>query len=525
MFSQGYIIDSQICIVLLWLFYVTLLRRRVSHTAARIYLLGVIPVGMLLAALKIPLLPAVEPTSSLSLFDTDITVSVVQPVAEVPQDMGLSLWVWLYAAGAALMLGFIIINLVRLFVERRRANGRRIVFVSGGTSGDAPTAYSAFGTIFIDNRWEGSPMLNPIVAHEQCHLDRGHSIDLLIMNILRSLLWFNPVSWHLTAMLREVHEFEADSAVLHSGCPAQDYLAMLLSVESGIVSSHKISFSLTNNFSYSLTKKRLVMIAQPTRSGLWRLLLALPLVGMMLTSFSLTAKPMESTPQKDSIDYQSFMETSTATPLFVVDGEIKSKAEFQALTPENFSDIVVINGTKAVGLFGEKGANGVILTTLKKLEERVLDLNIVESPQGSADTTKHIQIGRRPNNSLTLRGLPKYKIDGEKTPAFVLDGEFITQAEVEKLEMDDLHSITVIKNGETAQALCGDEGINGVVLLVSKNKVSDNNIIRVPPVNTEKKTEDTPVAKLDLEIINVDILPLSDTTKITKSVREEEKKR
>lgn len=504
MFSQGYIIDSQICIVLLWLFYVTLLRRRVSHTAARVYLLGVLPVGMLLAALKIPLLPAVEPTSSLSLFDTDITVSVVQPVAEVPQDMGLSLWVWLYVAGAALMLGFIIINLVRLFVERRRANGRRIVFVSGGTSGDAPTAYSAFGTIFIDNRWEGSPMLNPIVAHEQCHLDRGHSIDLLIMNILRSLLWFNPVSWHLTAMLREVHEFEADSAVLHSGCPAQDYLAMLLSVESGIVSSHKISFSLTNNFSYSLTKKRLVMIAQPTRSGLWRLLLALPLVGLMFTSFSLTAKPVDSTPQKDSSDYQSFMETSTATPLFVVDGEIKSKTEFQALTPENFSDIVVIKGTKAVGLFGEKGANGVILGTLKKPEERVfnLDLDVVPLPQGSADTTKHIQIGRGPKNSLTLRGTPKDSTDKKNAPALVFKGVFISQSEAEKLDMNDVKSITVLK-GEAAKSAYGDKGVNGVVVITPKD---DN-----APVDTEVPTEVTPVVNLDLEVVNVDILPSSDT--------------
>lgn len=501
MFSQGYIIDSQICIVLMWLFYVTLLRHRVSHTAARIYLLGVIPVGMLLAALKIPLLPAVEPTSSLSLFDTDITVSVVQPAtsAELPQSIGLPLWVWLYVAGAALMIGLIVINLVRLFVERRRANGRRIVFVGGGTSGDTPTAYSAFGTIFIDNRWEGSPMLDPIVAHEQCHLDRGHSAELLIMNILRSLLWFNPVSWHLTAILREVHEFEADSAVLRSGCPAQDYLAMLLSVESGIVSSHKISFSLTNNFSYSLTKKRLVMIAQPTRSGLWRLLLALPLVGMMLTSFSLTAKPMESTPQKDSIDYQS----STAMPLFVVDGEIKSRAEFQALTPENFSDIVVIKGTKAVGLFGEKGANGVILVTLKKPEERVfnLDLDVVPLPQESADTTKHIQIGRGPNNSLTLRGTPKDSTDKKNAPALVFKGVFIPQSEVEKLDMNDVKSITVLK-GEAAKSAYGDKGVNGVVVVTPKDDT---------PVDTEVPTEVTPVVNQDLEVVNVDILPLSDT--------------
>lgn len=62
MFSQGYLIDSQLCVGVLWLFYFVLLHRRVPLTAARVYLLLLCPVDMLLPSLRIPLLPAPKTT-------------------------------------------------------------------------------------------------------------------------------------------------------------------------------------------------------------------------------------------------------------------------------------------------------------------------------------------------------------------------------------------------------------------------------------------------------------------------------
>ena len=47
MFSQGYLIDSLVCIVALWLFYIAVLHRRTNLRAARWFLLTFVPVGLL----------------------------------------------------------------------------------------------------------------------------------------------------------------------------------------------------------------------------------------------------------------------------------------------------------------------------------------------------------------------------------------------------------------------------------------------------------------------------------------------
>jgi TonB-dependent SusC/RagA subfamily outer membrane receptor len=53
--------------------------------------------------------------------------------------------------------------------------------------------------------------------------------------------------------------------------------------------------------------------------------------------------------------------------LFVLDGRIlNDQAEVQDLDPARIDNIQVLKGAAAVERFGERGANGVVLITLKK---------------------------------------------------------------------------------------------------------------------------------------------------------------
>ncbi len=58
--------------------------------------------------------------------------------------------------------------------------------------------------------------------------------------------------------------------------------------------------------------------------------------------------------------------------LYVVDGEIKDKEFVNSLNPENIQSIHVLKGESATALYGEKGKNGVIKITTKKVEEIVV---------------------------------------------------------------------------------------------------------------------------------------------------------
>ena len=148
MFSQGYLIDTQLCIAALWLFYIAVLHRRTGLQAARIFLLSLVPVGMLLPFIRIPLLPA-EPLPLRTMPQNVVTdVPAIQPEATLSEVL-----TWGYAAGTVLALAFTLGSVLRTWIRVRKTRDSRIVF-----SPDVAGAYSVFGTVFINDKYEGSPM-------------------------------------------------------------------------------------------------------------------------------------------------------------------------------------------------------------------------------------------------------------------------------------------------------------------------------------------------------------------------------
>lgn len=283
MFSQGYLIDSQLCIAVFWLFYTVVLHRRTDLRAARAFLLLLVPLGLLLPLLRLPLLPPQALPAAVSdglpvdtAFRTKSGITVFQVM------------VALYVTGAAIGLLSTVWDIFRTWVRTKRvkpqiAGRERLVF-----SSDVAGAYSVFGTIFVNDKYEGSPALEHILAHERSHIARRHSLDLIWMRFWRCLLWFNPTVWHCLKLLREVHEFQADRDVLLQGNPVAPYVELLVGAEAGIYPGN------AHAFSYSLTKKRLRMIERATRKsgvgGYLRLAALFPLAGVLAGAFSLTSR-------------------------------------------------------------------------------------------------------------------------------------------------------------------------------------------------------------------------------------------
>ena len=68
-------------------------------------------------------------------------------------------------------------------------------------------------------------------------------------------MWMNPLVWLMESSFRDVHEYEADDAVLRSGVNASQYLLLL--VKKAVGSS---SYALANSFNHSLLKNRITMM-------------------------------------------------------------------------------------------------------------------------------------------------------------------------------------------------------------------------------------------------------------------------
>ena len=413
MLSQGYWIDSQLCVLVLWLFYVAVLHRRIPSGGARSYLLAMLPLGMLLPLVRIPILPAPEPMILSEWIDpallmTEETVPMVLAPEETIDWLRIVLWS-LYGVGAAAVGMVQAVRILRLRFGTLRGTRRGDLLFSENVAG----AYSAFGRIVVNDKFRGSPMLEAILTHERSHISYRHGADLLWSALWRTLLWFNPTAWHGGKLLREVHEFQADRAVLRQGVAVGPYMELLIGTEAGIFPA-----GATSTLCYLQTKKRLEMMTQNhsfgSRTARFVRLATLPLVGgTLLCAFSLTARaavePTDSpktytverpdsasnSPQKTDRELPDRLENNAQPhldidglrseakndtvsvrthktsqgPLVVIDGKVTDQEQQARLSPHDLQRIIVLKDQAAIDRFGEAGRNGaIVITTQKKAD-------------------------------------------------------------------------------------------------------------------------------------------------------------
>lgn len=122
-----------------------------------------------------------------------------------------------------------------------------------------------------------------ILQHEMGHIINHHSLDILLVSLIQIIQWWNPFSWKLETSLRDIHEYEADNAVLSSGINAHHY--QLLLIKKAADSS---SLAFADSFNHSMLKKRIAMMLK-AKSNPWmrtKALYLLPVAAMMLCVFA-----------------------------------------------------------------------------------------------------------------------------------------------------------------------------------------------------------------------------------------------
>ncbi|ORL43967.1 M56 family metallopeptidase, partial [Zunongwangia atlantica] len=136
-----------------------------------------------------------------------------------------------------------------------------------------------------------------ILEHEEAHVRQKHTLDLLILEVLQIIFWFNPLFIFIKKSMRLNHEFLADEAVLKQNFSPLAYSNLLL--ESSI-NSHQNG--ITSSFKQSLIKKRILMISNSfsgKRIGL-KMGLLLPVICCCVYFFNndIVAKPIPLENQK-----------------------------------------------------------------------------------------------------------------------------------------------------------------------------------------------------------------------------------
>ena len=161
-----------------------------------------------------------------------------------------------------------------------------------------------FGTIVIrDEDLRGNANIaDTIIAHELAHVRLRHSWDNLLADFAANMLWWLPFTWMLRRDLRDVHEYQADQAVMQRGFDAHTYQMLLIDR-----ATEPTPYEIANNFEQNPIKRRLVMMFrnQSGRYAWMKALYLIPLAGIALAAF---AKPnmMETIETKVSDEMDSF---------------------------------------------------------------------------------------------------------------------------------------------------------------------------------------------------------------------------
>ena len=236
-----------------------------------------------LILLSIPIISAVLPFIQMDVSETTMQSSVILPEIQTGlktvaastlsngQDISL---IWLI--GAMMFTGFFIPRLILSFKKSKTESG-----------------YSFLYRFYV-NKDLDLPLSKAIESHEKVHVDKGHSYDILFLELARIILWFNPMIHWLIKEARINHEYEADAIASREHT---QYLKMLVSQHFKV--DHKL---LGHSFGKSNLKKRVIMIQKQKKRSFGRYIMfaGLSLMSFVMISWNVHVSDLTSAP-KDTL--------------------------------------------------------------------------------------------------------------------------------------------------------------------------------------------------------------------------------
>ena len=121
--------------------------------------------------------------------------------------------------------------------------------------GEEISPFSFFRFLFVNTAFFSESELRQVLEHEKAHIQQKHSMDHLFAHGFAVFQWFNPLAWQIRKALKTTHEYIADRHVLDKGIERNDYQALLLRQ---VIGYHSVE--LVNNFNLKPIKKRIAMM-------------------------------------------------------------------------------------------------------------------------------------------------------------------------------------------------------------------------------------------------------------------------
>lgn len=416
-----YVIKAAITLALLYSCFFLFLSKETFHRFNRCMLVGIMLVSLVMPMFHFTTEHPTTLNEEVYQMQNYIEHDTAPIIVTAQQPRGIT-WIqaltWIYMAGVVLMLILTLVQATSLI--RFMSSGVRHTDTQGNTvilhNNDVPP-FSIFRYIVMSVK-DYESCRQYILTHEQEHIRLGHTYDLLLLQGMKTLMWFNPFIWFLSRDLKAVHEYEADQAVINQGIDAKSYQQLLVMK---VVGNRLQPF--TNNLNHGSLKKRIVMMYQKP-SNRWLMLKALCAIPVAALTINTFATPIETDPVEDMVktlettNVPAFNEVKEAlpspktaeeaseekpfaittdsnniddNPLILINGhEVKIPADIKTIdgetlgkmlhiNKEDIASVTVLKNGAATAIYGEKAKNGVISIETKAFQAQPKDTVVVKN--------------------------------------------------------------------------------------------------------------------------------------------------
>jgi beta-lactamase regulating signal transducer with metallopeptidase domain len=269
-------------------------RQFTFHTLNRFYLLCTLCLSFIIPLISFETTKVVKVSPAIVVEKSPITsthghtpahapVYESHAIATVPPANKTPDWRFYIVSGyiivATIMMLFLCAKLFKIYELSQKAikaDNLRIVQGDGQLSNA-----SFFNLIFLNTNGLTDNEKAQIIAHECIHIKHLHSIDVLLVELCKIILWFNPIIYFYKKSLVQVHEFEADQNTIQK-FDSKNYAHLLLKL--GI--NHNVD--LTNQFSLHPLSTRIKFLFKKRTISIKRVfyMLGLPFLALGIFAFA-----------------------------------------------------------------------------------------------------------------------------------------------------------------------------------------------------------------------------------------------
>ena len=317
--------------------------------------------------------------------------------------------------------------------------------------------FTFFNKVVIARETTEHPRLSMILEHENIHAREKHTFDIMLSEVMFLFQWFNPFAWlHKEAVKNNIEFLTDEEVIRHTNM--KDYQLALVSL-----ADKKGVTPFLNALNGTDLKNRIIMMKQKTENkntGIRRMAL-LPLLALMIVGLS-------------NKEYKAA--AGTVTGITALSENMLQGISSDSIKKTTTRVIVTTNETMAV--------DKPEFTASLIADSISISTTTINKEKGSGDTIR-------------IRTVVSYP---SSQPLYILDGKPI--ASIEEILPENIESISVLKD-QSATALYGEKGKNGVIIIVSKKKetLPDDLLIFLDGKETTKKI--TEIGPEDIQLINV----------------------